>query len=149
MMGFAQTTFETAALFMVRDNLAFGWKAFGPDLEPDFVDLLCIPLSAPSIFQVSIEADEDVFYGPPFPSTLHNYLFRGLGCLAPAMACVAVVRIGSRAVNLLYGHTEDLEQPDLVGLDQLCSAVSDAYVRLITGYKRKRRESSPPFDPDF
>lgn len=146
LMGFAANSFETAALFMIRDNLAFGWKAFGPDLEPDYVDLLCIPLSAPSIFQVATEADDNVYYGPPFPSTLHNYLFRGLGTLAPAMACVAVVRIGDRAVNVLYGHTEDLEPPDLVGLDRLCSAASDAYVRLITGYKRKRRESAPPFE---
>lgn len=146
LMGFAAAAFETAALFMIRDNLAFGWKAFGPDVEPDYIDLLCIPLSAPSIFQVAVEAEDNVHYGPPFPSTLHNYLFRGLGTLAPAMACVGVVRIGNRAVNILYGHTEDLESPDLIGLGRLCSAASDSYVRLITGYKRKRRESAPPFE---
>jgi hypothetical protein len=145
MMRFAAGNFETAALFMIRDNLAFGWKAFGPDLEPDYVDLLCIPLSAPSVFQVAAASDEP-FFGPPFPSTLHNYLFRGLGCLAPQIVCVAAVQIGSRPVNILYGHNEGVEPPDLVGLNQLCAAAADSYVRLISGYKRKRRESAPPFE---
>lgn len=143
LMRYAASTFETAALFMIRDNLAFGWKAFGPDVEPSFVDLLCIPLSSPSVFQVAADSDE-IFFGPPFPSTLHNYLFRGLGCLPPQLSAVAVVRIGNRPVNILYGHRDSVEPPDIAALARLCDAASDSYVRLITGYKRKRRESSPP-----
>lgn len=143
LMRYAASTFETAALFMVRDNLAFGWKAFGPDVEPSFIDLLCIPLSSPSVLQAAADSDE-VFFGPPFPSTLHNYLFRGLGCLPPPAAAVAVVRIGSRPVNILYGHCEGVQPPDIAGLAKLTRAASDSYVRLITGYKRRRRESTTP-----
>ena len=47
-------------------------------------------------------------------------------------------------MNILYGHTDDLEPPDLPALTSLSSAASDAYVRLITGHKRMRRESQDP-----
>jgi hypothetical protein len=144
---YAAGEFDLAALFMVRDELAFGLKALGPELQPGRVDLLCLPLSAPSVLQAAASSDDGIFYGSVFPSTLHSYLFRGLGCFPPTLATAAAIRIGDRTVNVLYGHREALEPPDVPALRNLSAAASEAYIRMITGHKRARRQSGQMIVP--
>src|SRR2546423_1204373 len=49
LLGFAANLFDAAVLFTVRDQLAFGWKAFGDIAGAQHVEHLLIPLDATSL----------------------------------------------------------------------------------------------------
>jgi hypothetical protein len=82
--------------------------------------------------------------GPIAPSTVHQYLYKVLGCFEPPRATVAVVSIGRRVVNILYGHRDQrapLDTSEVEQVRQLCRAGAEAYARLIA--LSKRRAGSP------
>ena len=133
LMSYAAKRFDVAAILIVRDNMAFGWKGFGPELDYDRIEALLVPLEVPSILQRAVQ-DNRVFSGNVFPSTLHNYLFRVLRSAPPENATVAAVAIGKRIVNLIYGHRHDhrkLNRREVEEFQQVCTAAVEAYVRLI------------------
>ena len=143
MMGYAAHAFEAAVLFIVRDNLAFGWKGLGPQVTRERVDALLIPLDAPSIFQAAVKADDRFYTGTAFPAAIHRYLFKVLRCGEPRQTVVATVTIGKRLVNVLYAHVEDADTipPEVVtGVRQLVDEAAAAYIRLIAVSKRDDRE---------
>lgn len=138
-MSYAVGLFDVTALCVVRDNMAFGWKAHGPGVDRSRMEALLIPLDAPSMFQIATHGEDGFFHDVPVPGTLHTYLYRVLECAPPPWATVAVISIGKRVVNLLYGHRldrEDLSDDELAGLRQACRAASAAYVHLIAASKR-------------
>ncbi len=143
-MAYAASVFDIAALCVVRDNMAFGWMARGGHVDNERIEALLIPLDTPSMFQTALQRDTAVLHEAPVPATLHSYLYKVLRCEEPHRATVAVVQIGRRVVNILYGHRvayPDLSPIDLDSLDQVCAAATEAYVRLIARNKKpsKRR----------
>jgi hypothetical protein len=148
-IAYAVGLFDVVALCVIRDNMAFGWKAVGPGLDRERIEALLIPLDAPSMFQSAMHKD-NLFHEAPLPCTLHTYLYRVLRCQPPSRPTVAVISIGKRVVNFLYGHRngrEDLTEAELSDLRVVCQAASEAYVRLIAASKRGEtgpdRERSP------
>lgn len=139
-LGYAASRLEVAVLFVVRDNMAFGWRAHGSSVERDRVECALLPLSVPSILQAALESDEGMFCGDVFPSTLHSYLANVLRCDEPARAVVGVVSIGKRVVNLVYGFGGDVDEISK-GIRRVCDHAASGYVRLITAAKRSRRGS--------
>ncbi len=136
-MSYAVGVFDVIALCIVRDNMAFGWKASGPKLDRERIEALLIPLDAQSMFQMAIHKD-GLFHGAPFPGTLHSYLYRVLHCQPPPMAVVSPVYIGDRVVNMLYGHRIErgpLSPDEEESLRRLSAAASDTYVDLIAATK--------------
>ncbi len=145
-LSYASGVFEVAMLCIVRDNLAFGWKGFGPGLDNDRIEALLVPLDSPSLFQTAVHSEEQVFSDRLFPATLHKHLFKLLRCPHPAFATVTVVSIGKRVVNLLYGHTaggDPLGVDAQAELSAVCQAASRAYVRLIALSKRRSEPAEP------
>jgi hypothetical protein len=142
-VGYAASIFDVAALCLVRDHLAVGWKGFGPGLEDDRIEALLIPLEMPSIYQLA-ERSREMFRGHAFPAALHDHVFKVLRCHAPLYSVVAPVTIGQRVVNLLYGHKRDggdLIEQEIIGLRQLTAAAGEAYVRLISASKAQRKSA--------
>lgn len=136
-MGFAAKMFETAVLFAVRDQMAFGWKAFGAAPGVQHVEHLLVPLDAPSIVQAATAAEGGIVHGPVTPSTVNNYLYKVLGCAEPRHATAGVVVIGKRVVNVLYGHGRELTALQIEDLRSVLIAAAEAYVRLIAVQKKK------------
>lgn len=140
LLGHAAALFDVGALFIARDNLAFGWKAFGEGIDPSRVECVAVPMELPSIFQQAV-ANEGLYAGPPTPSALLQHWYKVLRCREPAHATIAVVAIRKRVVNLVYGHrTGSRGAPSAVELDDLrrvTEAASNAYVRLIAGAKAR------------
>ena len=137
-LSHAMSLFEVSVLCIVRDNMAFGWKAFGPDLDRDRVEALLIPLEASSLFQIAIH-NNGLYHAVPLPGTLNSYLYRVLRCQAPTMATAVVISIGDRVVNVLYGHRSDqvvLQEHEQQGLQRIATATAEAYVRLIAASKK-------------
>jgi hypothetical protein len=136
LMGHGSLIFDVAVLFAVRDQMAFGWKAFGaPGVQ--FVEHLLIPLDAPSIVSAATASEVGLVHGPITPSTVNNYLFKVLGCSEPRHATACVVMIGKRVVNILYGHGKELTQSQIEDLRSVCTAAAQAYARLIAVQKKK------------
>ncbi len=150
-LGHAAELFEVATLLLVRDNMAFGWKGFGPGLDEDRIETLLMPLDdAPSMFKVALSAEDLSYRARPFPSTLHTHWFRVLRASAPNYSIVVVCSIGKRVVNLLYGQAPEganLSDEQMDGLNTLMRAAGDAYVRLISKSKREHRAAT--MNPEF
>ena len=136
-LGFAAGLFDAAVLFAVRDQLAFGWKAFGDLPGRAHVEHLLIPLDAPSVIQAAAASEGGVFDGAPAPSTVNTYLYKVLGCGEPRHATAGVITIGRRIVNVLYGHGKELTPLQLEDVHRICEAAAEAYARLIAGKKKK------------
>lgn len=137
-MSYAVNLFDVAALCIIRDNMAFGWKAGGPNLDRERIEALLIPLDAPSMFRIAIH-NNNMYHAAPPPGTLQTYLYRVLRCRPPGMATVASIAIRKRVVNLLYGHRserDELSDSELDDLRRACKAATDAYVRLIAESKK-------------
>jgi hypothetical protein len=140
MMRFAAGLFDVAVLFIVKDNLALGWKSAGGGSTRAYADHLLVPLEAPSLIRSAVQSEDGVVNGPITPSTVHAYLYKVLGCFEPPRATAAVVSIGRRVVNILYGHRDQrapLDANELEQVRQLCAAGAEAYARLIAVSKRR------------
>jgi type II secretion system (T2SS) protein E len=137
LLGFAAGVFDGAVLFTVRDQLALGWKAFGEFPGRPHVEHLLIPLESPSIIQAAVAAESGVFHGTPSPSTVNSYLFKLIGAGEPRHATGAVVTIGKRVVNVMYGYGKELTPLQLEDVRRVCEAAAEAYARLIAGKKKK------------
>jgi hypothetical protein len=132
--------FDVATLLLVRDNMAFGWKGFGPGLDLDRIETLLIPLDAPSMFKMALGEDRH-FRAHAFPNNLHSHWFRILRAPTPEYSIVVICSIGKRIVNLLYGHTEDgsdLDDARMDGLIDIMNASARAYMRLISKSKTEK-----------
>ena len=138
LLGHAALIFDTAVLFAVRDQMAFGWKAFGSAPGVGYVEHLLIPLDTPSVVQAPTAAETGLVHGPVTPSTVNNYLYKVLGCSEPRHATAGVVMIGKRVVNILYGHGHELTEQQIEDLRGVCVAAAEAYARLIAVQKKKR-----------
>lgn len=136
-MCYAAGVFDVSALFIVRDNLALGWKSAGAP-GSDRVDCVLVPLDAPSVFQAAVRSDEQFFHDAPAPSTVHQYIWKVLRVPAPSRATVTVVSIGKRVVNLLYGHRAarpELTDGEVADVRDVIKAAAETYVRLIAKSK--------------
>ena len=138
LLGHAALIFDVAVLFAVRDQMAFGWKAFGAVPGAQYVEHLLIPLDAPSIVQAATAAEGGLVHGPITPGTVNNYFYKVLGCSEPRHATAGVVMIGKRVVNILYGHGRELTKQQINDLHAVCNAAAAAYARLIAVQKKKR-----------
>jgi hypothetical protein len=138
LLGHAALIFDVSVLFAVRDQMAFGWKAFGSAPGVQYVEHLLIPLDAPSVVQAATAAEGGLITGPVTPSTVNNYLYKVLGCSEPRHATAVVVMIGKRVVNILYGHGRELATQQVEDLRAVCLAAAEAYARLIAVQKKKK-----------
>jgi len=131
-MSFAAGIFDACALFIVKDNLALGWRSTGAP-GSDRIECVLVPLDAPSMFQAAVRSD-DGFHDVPAPSTVHSYFYKVIRTPQPARATITVVSIGKRVVNLLYGHRAqrpELTDGEVADVRDVTAAAAAAYVRLI------------------
>jgi len=150
MLGYAASIFDLATLLLVRDDMAFGWKGFGPGIDSDRIETLLMPLEPPSMLRVALENDDKQFRGRAFPSTLHSHWFRILRSGVPNYSVVSVCTIGKRVVNLLYGHKSDgsdISDEEMSDLTSVMRSAGDAYVRLISKSKKEHRAAT--MNPGF
>jgi hypothetical protein len=138
LLRFAAGLFEGAVLFTVRDQMAFGWKAFGNFSGRGNVEHVLVPLESPSILQAAIAAEGGVFHGAPTPSTVNSYFYKVMGMPEPRHVAAGVIMIGKRVVNVLYGHGKELTPLQLEDLRQVCRVAAEAYARLISVQKKKK-----------
>ncbi len=138
LMGFAAGMFELAVLFIVRDNMAFGWRIAGAAPGRAHVDHVLIPLELPSLLHGIGQGETTLVSGALPPSPLHAHMFKVLGVAEPGHATAVAVSLGKRVVNILYGHRREraLTDDEVRAVQATCDAVAAAYARLIAVRKR-------------
>lgn len=130
---FLSMHFRVALVTLVKDGAALGWKGFAPFVDPDVIEAVAVPLSAPSILRSAFEARRLVT-GAPCEGAALARLFKLLRCEAPHVSVAAPVVVQGRVVNLVYGHGEPFADLDLDAVDEVARVVagaSDAYVRIL------------------
>jgi len=118
--------------------MTFGSNSTGHFPRREHFEHILIPLEAPSFINTTAATENGVFHGAVAPSTVNTYLFRVLGCAEPKHATAAVIMIGKRVVNVLYGHGEELTPLQLADVQEVCTTAAGAYARLIQVQKKKK-----------
>lgn len=101
--------FSCAALFVVRGDVASGWRAYRDGHELGGFDLVHIPFARPSALKTVAEG-KSYYLGPLADTPLNIRLIEGLGGMQPDSALIMPLVILGRVVDLLYleGKGRDL-----------------------------------------
>lgn len=135
-LAFMHGAFDGGMILLARDGLALGSRGFGGLFDDVSVQSVVIPLSVPSVFARAHD-QRTTFKGaaPVEGAAIHERFFRLFDlATAPPMVAVAPVCIRDRVVCLYYAHGANVAH--VGGLEQLASAVSRTFVRLIRAGKQ-------------
>ncbi len=132
-MRYTTSIFDVSAVFIVKDNFAFGWFGQGPKVDNQRIETILLPLDAPSVFRGVHTNPDSQFVGSTFDSIVHSYLYKILRCATPQTVAVNGISIGNRLVNIVYGHRIEGSLPPEKAkeLSELCDEAGKSYVQLI------------------
>jgi hypothetical protein len=123
--------FGRVALFMIKGNIAGGWRAIRNNSPIPAMDELQISLEAPSVLKVV--TDGKSFYLGAIPETAENTrMLAGIGCEAPSSALLIPLMLMGRVVAIVYldGGKEPLANR-LADLQKLVGKAAMAFEILI------------------
>lgn len=135
LVDFMLPRFGCGLIFLVRGTNAGVWRGFAPGMDARAIETIAFPITMPSMFRM-VKDRGAPFQGTP-PSDgqhLHAQIWKYLRCEAPAEVALIPIAIGERVVNLVYAHAQDrghLNDTSVAELQAMCSAVANAFVRLI------------------
>lgn len=137
LLRFGAGVVDTILLFLVRDGMALGWKGRGGGLDPAMVELVMLPLNAPSMFQETAESRR-AYAGPVTEQVLHRHFFKALRRDPPSTVVVVPVVMRDRAVNLVYADRVNGDASvALPALSELARHVATAYERILRDSKKR------------
>jgi len=122
--------FERAAIFMIRNDLARGWK--GVLNQEPIVEItdICIPLSEPSVLK-SVVDGAGLYLGPLTDTPMNKKLLDGMGGGRPKSVLLAPLMISGRIVTILYADSEHDMSEKVPELQKLLCKTALAFEALI------------------
>lgn len=141
-VAYMRGAFSGGLVLLAKESLALGHRGFGGAIDSTTVESIVFPLTVPSAFQQVLES-KATYRGPAHAKwgALQDRFFKHFRLeQTPREIVVIPVAIKERVVCFLYAHgTGDGELDDaaVADLEQIASATSDAYVRLIKEAKRR------------
>lgn len=100
-LGCLVRDFPRCAIFLVRGELAMGWKSAVERQSTPGFDQLQIPLAEPSVLKTVAEGKS--FYLGPIPrSPFNSMILQGMGGTVPAAALLVPLLMMGRVVGILY-----------------------------------------------
>ena len=133
-IDFMLPRFGCGLIFLLRGTNAHVWRGFAPGVDSRAIETIAFPIAMPSMFRTARERAVTFRGSPPAEGAhLHGQIWKYLHCLAPADVVVIPIAIRERIVNLVYAHASSGSMPDanVRELQALCSAVGNAFIRLI------------------
>lgn len=94
-------SFGRAALFIVRGDIASGWRAFRGGEEIAGFEMVHIPFARPSVLRTVTEG-KSFYLGPLADTPLNQRILTGLGDGKPGSALVMPLVVLGRVVDILY-----------------------------------------------
>lgn len=123
--------FSCAALFIVRGDVASGWRAYRNGREIEGFDLLHIPFTRASVLKTVTEG-KSYYLGPLAETPLNARLVEGLGGKPPASALILPLVVSGRVVDVLYLEREGKDlSSQVVDVQKLLVKAAYAFELLI------------------
>jgi hypothetical protein len=97
--------FSCAALFIVRGDVASGWKAYHEGREIEGFEMVHFPFTRASVLKTVTEG-KSYYLGPLADTPLNARLIEGLSGKAPASALILPLVVAGRVVDILYLERE-------------------------------------------
>jgi hypothetical protein len=130
MITYLSGRFERAAIFIIRNNTATGWKGVlnrEPLMElPD----ICIPLNEPSVLKTVVDGT-GLYLGPLANTPMNSSLLDAMGGGRPKSVLLAPLIISGRIVNILYCDSERNMAEKVPDLQKMLSKAALAFEALI------------------
>lgn len=138
LVDYLRSNLGHALVLICKKDAALGWKGYSPGVDQQTIESVSVPLTVPSMFHQPYHGGIG-FKGPPPPhgADIQNRLWALMRCSAPKEVLVVPIKIGSRVINLCYGHTDDaaIATEAMADLRALCDAATQTFVRLIKAAK--------------
>jgi len=130
-IGHLSRTFPRCAIFLVRGEMAMGWRcASDRELVTGF-DQLQIPLDEPSVLRTVIES-RSYYLGPLPRSPFNSMMIQSLGGSVPETALLVPLSIAGRIVGILYVDGKGLKLGEhLFDLQKLTAGAAMAFEILV------------------
>lgn len=130
-LGSLARDFSRCAIFLVRGELAMGWKcALGRQAAPGF-DLLQIPLDEPSVLKTVAEG-KSYYLGPIPRSPFNSMMLQEMGGTVPTAALLVPLLMMGRVVGILYADGKGINLGDrLFDLQKLTAKAAMAFEILV------------------
>lgn len=122
--------FERAAIFIIRNDSAIGWK--GVINKEPILDIseLCIPLDSPSVLK-TVADGSGLYLGPLADSPMNRKMLEGMGGGRTGSVLLAPLIISGRVVNILYADSTEDMADKVPEVQKLLSKTALAFEALI------------------
>jgi hypothetical protein len=128
LLRYLRTAFEAAVVFVPRNDIAFGWKAFSPAVPGPDSPSLAVPLTQPSLLTMPYEARTAFTGAPPYEGLeLHLRIWSVLHTAAPKQIVAVPLLIDGQIAALVYAHPragESVPSSAVVELTGICAAIA-------------------------
>lgn len=135
-LDFAALNFFRTILFVVNEDMLFGWDGRGEGIDSRSALSIMLPLSRRSVFKTVLETGA-YFLGPLPDSTINRRFLGALGPARPKTVLVLPIFVAGKVAAILYGdmgHGQELSSVPSTMPTVLASA-SQAFQRLIVHQK--------------
>ncbi len=128
LISYLRGAFDAGAVFAVRNDIAFSWKAFGPAVQGPLPPKIAVPLTQPSLLILPYEA-RTTFFGTPTAegSELNTRIWKALGATVPREALALPIVIDEKVAAIVYAHPRQgqrIAPPVLVEVANVCAVVT-------------------------
>jgi hypothetical protein len=96
---------DACVLFVVREQVALGWKGFVRGGEEVAIDELAVPLDVPTVLAAAAHEQRAVMLEPPQATSMDRRLWIALGKPTPGQVAAAPVALSGTVVSVVYGQT--------------------------------------------
>jgi len=139
LLDYSATVFRRSMLFVVNEDMLFGWDARGEGLDSRLATAIMLPLSRKSVFKTVVETSA-YFLGPIPESPINKRFLNALGETRPRTAILLPIIVAGKVAGILYGdmgHEKEVDMK-LAPLQSALASAGGAFYRLII---RRKRES--------
>jgi hypothetical protein len=142
-LDFAAMHFMRTLLFVINEDMLFGWDGQGEGLDSRVALAIMLPLKRRSIFKTVLETGA-YFLGPIPDTTINNRFTAAFGATRPKSVLLLPILVSDKVVAILYGDMGHEKSVSAVppALQRVLAAAGQAFQRLIV--KQKQDNPKPP-----
>lgn len=126
---------DAGLLFVVREDVAIGWKGFSRGVHDLVVDEIAVPLDAPTVLTAAAREARALLIDGVHGTDIDRRLWTALGKPDPGQVAVAPVVLASHTVCLVYGQGAAMT-PFAELFAAVTQATTTAFARLLRAAQR-------------
>jgi hypothetical protein len=135
-LDYASLICARTVLFVVNEDMLFGWDARGEGLDSRIALAIMLPLSRRSLFKTVVDTGA-YFLGPVPEATINRRFQEALGQARPKTVILMPIFVAGKIAALLYGdmgHEQEITV-NILPLQRALNAAGQAFQRLILKQK--------------